>query len=91
MGPHDSVKLHDWYNLVTLGVLNVINLYFHFTGEGYHALWQATAAYFILDIAYIARYPRFVECTKLKSYGASLSISMSCFWYNLCDEKTTHC
>jgi hypothetical protein len=36
-----AVKLHDWFNLVVIGMLNIMNTYYLLTGERWAAGWRA--------------------------------------------------
>lgn len=57
----DHVKLHDWFNLVTLGFLNILNCCYLVTGHGFLVFYTAAMVYFLLDIIFIGCYPNCVK------------------------------
>lgn len=57
----DPVKLHDWFNLVVIAMLNVLNFAYIATGEGFSVFWTATMLYFLFDTVYVGIYPQSVK------------------------------
>lgn len=57
----DPVHLHDVFNLVTIAVLNILNIYYLATGSGFLIFYTASMVYFLLDIIYVGCYPHSVK------------------------------
>lgn len=57
----DPVKLHDWFNLVVIAVLNAMNVWFLATGEGFTMFWTTTMMYFLFDTVFVGIYPQSVK------------------------------
>lgn len=57
----DPVKLHDWFNLVVIALLNVLNLSYLATGEGFTVFWTTTMLYFLFDTVFVGIYPQSVK------------------------------
>jgi hypothetical protein len=57
----DPVVLHDWFNLVVIGLLNVQNMVYLATGAGFHAFFTSAMVYFLLDTIFVGVYP---QCVK---------------------------
>lgn len=57
----DPVKLHDWFNLVVIALLNVLNISYLATGEGFAVFWTTTMLYFLFDTVFVGIYPQSVK------------------------------
>lgn len=57
----DPVKLHDWFNLVVIALLNLLNVAFLATGQGFGVFWTATVLYFLFDTVFVGIYPQSVK------------------------------
>lgn len=57
----DPVRLHDWFNLVVLFVLNVENIFFMATGRGFQVFFTSAMVYFLLDTIFVGVYPQSVK------------------------------
>lgn len=57
----DPVVLHDWFNLVVIAVLNVENLVYLATGQGFQVFFTSAMVYFLLDTLFVGVYPQSVK------------------------------
>jgi hypothetical protein len=46
--PHfDPVLAHDYFNLVCITFLNLLNFFWLYTGDGFRVFWLSTSLYFL--------------------------------------------
>lgn len=57
----DPVVLHDWFNLVVIAVLNVENIVYLATGQGFQVFFTSAMVYFLLDTLFVGVYPQSVK------------------------------
>jgi hypothetical protein len=55
------VRLHDWFNLAVLAVLNAENLFYLATGRGFGVFYTSSMVYFLLDTVFVGVYPQSVK------------------------------
>lgn len=57
----DPVYLHDIFNLITIGILNVLNVAYLIVPSSFLLFWTASMVYFFLDTLFIGLYPSSVK------------------------------
>mmetsp|Transcript_7166 Transcript_7166/g.15659 ORF Transcript_7166/g.15659 Transcript_7166/m.15659 type:complete len:227 (+) Transcript_7166:71-751(+) len=55
------VKAHDFFNLVSIAILNGLNFYYLATQQAFNWFWVATMVYFLLDMTFVGIYPASVK------------------------------
>ena len=51
-----TVRAHDLFNLVFIGLLNALNLAYLATGQGFDFFWKSTLVYFLADSAFVGEF-----------------------------------
>jgi hypothetical protein len=55
------VRLHDWFNLAVLAVLNAENFFYLLTGRGFNVFYTSAMVYFLLDTVFVGVFPQSVK------------------------------
>lgn len=55
------MRLHDWFNLAVLAVLNAENLFYLTTGRGFGVFYTSAMFYFLLDTVFVGVFPQSVK------------------------------
>jgi hypothetical protein len=55
------VRLHDWFNLAVLAVLNAENFFYLATGRGFGVFYTSAMVYFLLDTLFVGVFPQSVK------------------------------
>lgn len=55
------MRLHDWFNLAVLGLLNAENAFYLATGRGFGVFYTSAMVYFLLDTLFVGVFPQSVK------------------------------